>query len=97
LLKGKRKTQKLSEVEYCGFPIVERYKYLGVWLDERMTMNIHKSETENRVRKTYFKFRPFLSQKKEISIRRRLFQTFSGCLFDYAAVAMTAAGKADEW
>ena len=62
-----------------------------------MTLKVHMSEIETRVRKTYFKFRPFLGHKNEISIRRRLFQIFCGCLFDYAAVAMIAAGKSTEW
>ena len=33
----KKKRKRLKDNDIAGYPIVEEYKYLGIWMDQKMT------------------------------------------------------------
>ena len=46
----KKKTKEEEEKEIMDYPIVREYKYLGVWIDEKLNFNKQMEEVEKKVK-----------------------------------------------
>ena len=46
------KENENNEKEIAGFPIVREYKYLGVWIDEKLNFNKLIEEIESKLKKS---------------------------------------------
>ena len=48
-LKKKGKTKGVTDIE--GYPCLPEYKYLGMWIDERMSFEKHYEEVKKKIEK----------------------------------------------
>jgi len=46
----KRKRKELAK-EIRGYPVVESYKYLGIWIDNKLSFDKQIKETERKIEK----------------------------------------------
>ena len=47
----KKKKSKVRTVQILGYPVVENYKYLGIWIDEKFSFEKQYLETKAKIEK----------------------------------------------
>lgn len=78
-----RKTILKVGSEIDGYPVVDKYKYLGTWLNQKLTLD---DQMEHIVKKTYFirsKLTPSLFNAS-LDLRKNLWQIFVVPLYEFA-------------
>ena len=89
MIKNKRQAQALKiGTEYRRMLIVEFYKYLGVWVDNRLNLKKHLEETTTKAIKSILMLRKLGPRKFKLITWINIFKIYIQPLFDYSAVAI---------
>ena len=80
-----RRRKKLEETEeYDGYPIVEKYKFLGIWIDNGLSLTNHLEHITKKLQ-GFYKMVYILNQKQApLNIRLTLWKVFARAYFYYA-------------
>jgi hypothetical protein len=77
----------LTMDEFQGYPVVTSYKYLGVYIDDSLSMKFHLAHLQKKLCK-FEKMVNILNWKKApLMIRLTLWKVFAGQYFYYAGFA----------
>ena len=91
------KTQKIIEKEiFMNYPIVKKYKYLGVWLDEKLDPKTHLDAYKSKIGYLINRFR--IIPKKSITPRFliNIWTLIIRPIFDYALCLAKLKNKTGE-
>lgn len=75
IIRSDRRTRVVGNIDTCGYPIVQEYKYLGVLIDDCVTLKLEKKikkELEKKLEKSTWILN---SQKLNPSSRYQLWRT----------------------
>ena len=78
----KKKTQLTVGETVQDYPIVEKYKYLGTWLQQKLDMKIHMQQIEKKSNFIRLKLSPFL-YSSSLEMKKNLWQIFIVPLFEF--------------
>ena len=95
-----RKSNKTSKIvlgsEYMNYPIVEKYKYLGVWIDEKLNPDTHLESYKPKINYLINRFK--IIPKNSITPRYliNLWTLIIRPIYDYAFCIAKLRNKTDE-
>jgi len=85
--KKSRWVPKEKEKEIAGVPICDKYKYLGTWLDPKLTCGPQIGHIKKKTAHIFVKLYPYLSSASA-DARRDMWQTMIAPLFNAALVLL---------
>ena len=92
-----KKSTPLRRKEIAGVPFVAEYKYLGVPLDQALTLKHLLAHVKKKTKRFSLRIRTILHTVVGAKAKLNLWQTYHRCHFDYFAPSIALCGRTAEF
>jgi hypothetical protein len=92
MLPSKKEREDIPPVSIRGIPIVNKYKYLGVVLDDETSLNLHLKNLKKKIGHINLQI-GYIFKKNSLGLRRNAFEVFINPSSSIYVVSLSTLGS----